>query len=64
MYSNLGVTSPAEPMTDQVAPTENATTPQVATPGYESCEDLRDDLINAAKYLANSIIVGELNNEW
>lgn len=29
------------------------------TDGYESCDDLRDDILNAVKWLANSIIVQE-----
>lgn len=38
--------------------------PSVAD-GYESCTDLREDIINAVKYLANSIIVAEaVPNEW
>jgi len=32
--------------------------PSVAD-GYESCDDLRDDILNAVKWLANSIIVQE-----
>ena len=38
--------------------------PSVAD-GYESCADLREDILNAVKYLANSIIVAESEpNEW
>ena len=38
--------------------------PSVAD-GYESCTDLREDILNAVKYLANSIIVSEsVPNEW
>ena len=38
--------------------------PSVAD-GYESCPDLREDILNAVKYLANSIIVSEsMPNEW
>jgi hypothetical protein len=38
--------------------------PSVAD-GYESCGGLRDDILNAVKYLANSIIVQEsAYSEW
>jgi len=33
--------------------------------GYESCDELRNDILNAVKWLANSIIVQEsVYNEW
>ena len=38
--------------------------PSVAD-GYDSCDDLRKDILNAVKWLANSIIVqGSVYNEW
>ncbi|KAL3822484.1 hypothetical protein ACHAXA_002502 [Cyclostephanos tholiformis] len=82
-----GVTSPAEPTTDQMATPVDATTSQVyktqyinadgpieskvriidpsVADGYESCEGLRDDILNAVKYLASSIIAQEsAYSEW
>ena len=32
--------------------------------GYDNCDDLRDDMLNALKHYANTIIVGELRNNW
>ena len=36
--------------------------PDVAN-GYDSCDELRDDMLNALKHCANTIIVGELRND-
>jgi DNA excision repair protein ERCC-4 len=32
--------------------------------GYDSCDDLRDDILNALKHYANSIIESEKNSYW
>lgn len=32
--------------------------------GYESCDDLREDILNALKYYANSIIVQQSEDSW
>jgi DNA excision repair protein ERCC-4 len=32
--------------------------------GYTSCDDLKDDILNALKHLANSIIVDQSKNGW
>lgn len=37
--------------------------PTVAN-GYESCDDLREDMLNALKFYANSVILREMNNDW
>ena len=37
--------------------------PNVAN-GYDSCDALKDDIINALKHFANSIIVSESSNDW
>ena len=37
--------------------------PTVAN-GYNSCMDMKDDILNALKYHFNSIIVSESENSW
>lgn len=34
------------------------------TNGYNSCMDMREDILNAVKYHLNSIIVSESDNSW
>lgn len=34
------------------------------TNGYNSCMDMRDDILNAVKYHLNSIIVSESDKSW
>jgi DNA excision repair protein ERCC-4 len=35
-----------------------------AVQSYDSCDSLKDDIVNALKYFANSIIVNEVSNDW
>lgn len=35
-----------------------------AVQSYDSCDSLKDDIVNALKFFANSIIVNEVSNDW
>jgi len=37
--------------------------PDIAN-GYSSCDDLKDDIVEALKFYANSIIMSEQSNDW
>jgi len=37
--------------------------PDIAN-GYSSCDDLKEDIVEALKFYANSIIMSEQTNNW